>query len=343
MTTAAPAAARTAAAPPTGEPATGAHRDAGRRGRTVIADRVVTKIAAQACVEVDHVHPTTPALAGRVLHQQPAVSADADVDGHLVQLRVQVAVDYPVSLVAVTGALRDHVRNRMAQLCELTVTDMDIRGCRAPIEPCTGKESAVSMTVKPHPSGGVDGTMAPALPRVQRSVPAVIVAVLLLAASGLVIAQAISIFRTGSLLWWDAPSVADRLHSTQWQDPTVIAAAGVLIVIGLWLLLLAVLPARHTLIELRESDPAVSTGISESGLRRGLSAAALRVDGVSTTDTRIHRGTATVMARSPLRRSESLPAAVTNAVTDRVAQLDPATPLTVRATVTSTAEGRDPR
>lgn len=104
-----------------------AHRDPGHRGRTVLADKVVTKIAAQACVEVDHVHPTSPALAGRVLHQQPAVSTEADIDGHLVQLRVQVAVDYPVSLSAVTSALREHLKARMTQLCELTVTDIDIR------------------------------------------------------------------------------------------------------------------------------------------------------------------------------------------------------------------------
>lgn len=126
MTTAAPAATMSAPARPTSSAATGERRDAGRRGRTVIADRVVTKVAAQACLEVDHVHPTAPALTDRVLHQQPTVSAEADVDGHLVQLRVQVAVDYPVSLIAVTGALRKHVRARMAQLCELTVTDMDI-------------------------------------------------------------------------------------------------------------------------------------------------------------------------------------------------------------------------
>lgn len=127
MTTAAPAAARIAAVTrPLGNPSI-QHTEAGRRGRTVIADRVVTRVAAQACVEVDHVHPTTPALAGRVLQQDPAVSAEADIDGHLVQLRVQVAVDYPVSLVAVTRELRDHVRDRLAQLCGLTVTDMDIR------------------------------------------------------------------------------------------------------------------------------------------------------------------------------------------------------------------------
>ena len=95
-------------------------------GRTSIADRVVTKVAAQACREVDHVHGVTPALPGRVLSQDPAVQVDAASDGHLVQLRVQIAVDYPVSLLAVTRSLRSHLASRMKQLCELTVTDIDV-------------------------------------------------------------------------------------------------------------------------------------------------------------------------------------------------------------------------
>ncbi|HEY4991177.1 MAG TPA: Asp23/Gls24 family envelope stress response protein [Nakamurella sp.] len=101
--------------------------DTDGRGRTSIADRVVTKIAAQACTEVDHVHGLTPALTGRVLGQDSTVSVQADIDGHLAQLRVQIAVDYPVSLRAVTRELRAHVRARVGQLCALTVTDMDIR------------------------------------------------------------------------------------------------------------------------------------------------------------------------------------------------------------------------
>ena len=104
----------------------GAGPDVTGRGRTSIADRVVVKVAAQACREVDHVHGLTPALPARVLSQDPAVQVDADVDGHLVQLRVQIAVDYPVSLRAVTRSLRAHVTSRMAQLCDLTVTDMDV-------------------------------------------------------------------------------------------------------------------------------------------------------------------------------------------------------------------------
>lgn len=185
------------------------------------------------------------------------------------------------------------------------------------------------------------GRTAPQLPRGGRTLATVIVALMLLAGAALVAAQAISVFRTGSLLLWDAPAIADRLHTTSWRNPAVIAAAGVLIVIGLWLFALAVIPARHTLVELRESDPAVSTGISPAGLRRGLGAAALRVDGITAADTRIRRGSVIVAARTPLARSASLPAAVTTAVTNRLGELDPVRPLIVRARVTSTAATRE--
>ena len=121
MTNAAP----TAAVPLT---SSGPDEDArDRRGRTSIADRVVTKVVAQACKEVEHVHGLTPAATRRVLRQDPAVSVEADIDGHLVQLRVGIAVDYPVSLRSVTRDLREHVRTRVGRLCELIVTDMDIR------------------------------------------------------------------------------------------------------------------------------------------------------------------------------------------------------------------------
>ena len=97
------------------------------RGRTNITNRVVTKVVAQVCKEVNSVHGLTPAGAKRVFGQDPAVSVEADIDGHLVQLRVVIAVDYPVSLRSVTRELRSHVRQRVGQLCELIVTDMNIR------------------------------------------------------------------------------------------------------------------------------------------------------------------------------------------------------------------------
>jgi uncharacterized alkaline shock family protein YloU len=97
------------------------------RGTTSLSDRVVNKIAARAALEVDHVHGTAKGLADGVFAAESAVGVSSTIDGHLAQLSLQVEVDYPVSLRTVTRHLRTHVSERVRQLCDITVTDVDIR------------------------------------------------------------------------------------------------------------------------------------------------------------------------------------------------------------------------
>ncbi len=122
MTALAPPGVRTGPTPPDG-------RDAGQRGRTELADRVVEKIAAQAVTEVDQARGL-PASRLRGLmpgeHTERA-HADADVDGRLVLLTVQLTVTYPAPVRTVTRAVRAHVTTRVEQLCDVTVRQLDIR------------------------------------------------------------------------------------------------------------------------------------------------------------------------------------------------------------------------
>ena len=97
-----------------------------KRGRTSLSDKVIEKTAAAAALEVDHVHGTSKGLAAAVLHTDPAVGVRATLDGHLAQLRLDIEVDYPVSLRTVTRNLRRHVSDRVQALCEITVTDVDV-------------------------------------------------------------------------------------------------------------------------------------------------------------------------------------------------------------------------
>ena len=113
-----------------GNQAAGAGRHSTRaedRGRTSLSGKVVEKTVARAALEVDHVHGVSGGIATTVFNTDPAVDVRATIDGHLVQLRVKVEVDYPVSLRAVTRELRRHVSDRVRQLCELTVTDVDVQ------------------------------------------------------------------------------------------------------------------------------------------------------------------------------------------------------------------------
>jgi len=175
----------------------------------------------------------------------------------------------------------------------------------------------------------------PRLPRGRRTVSAVIVAILLLVLGALVAWQAVLVQTGRQPYGVDASAVADRLHRTPWTDTAVIAAAAVAIVVGLGLLALAMLPSRRRYLQLRESDPVLVTGITPANLRRALSGAAQRVNGINAAETELHRTTATTVITSSLSMTERLPAAAEDAITVRLKQLDPVVPIAVRVRLSS--------
>lgn len=175
----------------------------------------------------------------------------------------------------------------------------------------------------------------PRPPRGRRTVSAVIVAILLLVLGALVAWQAVLVQTGRQPYGVDASAVADRLHRTPWTDTAVIAAAAVAIVVGLGLLALAMLPSRRRYLQLRESDPVLVTGITPANLRRALSGAAQRVNGINAAETELHRTTATTVITSSLSMTERLPAAAEDAITVRLKQLDPVVPIAVRVRLSS--------
>jgi ABC-type Fe3+ transport system permease subunit len=166
-------------------------------------------------------------------------------------------------------------------------------------------------------------------------VSAVIVAILLLVLGALMAWQAVLVQTGRQPYGVDASAVADRLHRTPWTDTAVITAAAVAIVVGLGLLALAMLPSRRRYLQLRESDPVLVTGITPANLRRALSGAAQRVNGINAAETELHRTTATTVITSSLSMTERLPAAAEDAITVRLKQLDPVVPIAVRVRLSS--------
>jgi len=104
----------------------GTMTDPAVRGRTVLFDRVVEKTAAAAAAEVEHVHAAGRGAVGQLLGTRPAIAVQASIDGHLAQLSLEVEIDYPAPLRQVTRRLREHVVDRVNDLCAITVTDLDI-------------------------------------------------------------------------------------------------------------------------------------------------------------------------------------------------------------------------
>ena len=305
---------------PAGRPRIGA--------RTSLSDRVVDKIAARAALEVDHVHGTTKGLAASVFAAEPAVGVSSAIDGHLAQLRLQVEVDYPVSLRAVTRQFRDACQRAGASALRHHRHRRRHPGHRAALRHRAGQEGVMTTarTVSPPSSTGRPATPARhrGCARGRRTVAAVIVAVVLLLLAGYAAWQAILV-QTGQRPY-PLDAAAD-LRSAE-PDPVerrcrarrrVGAGRARAVAAGAW----RSIPARRKLVELREDHPDVITGIRAGDLRRALNGAAERVDGISARHRvdrpRRRRGDRHLTAGQPGRPDRR----VTAELTEQLDQLDP--------------------
>ena len=122
-------------------------------------------------------------------------------------------------------------------------------------------------------------------------------------------------------------------HDTHWDDPAAIATAAIACLLGVLLIALALVPGRPRLIALTSHDPHTVIGITRTGLRRHLAAAATGIDGIARARVSLGRRRVRVKAASPLRDARGLSPQVHQAVTGRLEDLAPLRPLRVRATV----------
>lgn len=100
------------------------------RGETIISPMVVEKIAGRAASEVDGVGGVVRTGLSRLLPwsvggDSPA-RAHADLGDGTVQVDLTVNVLYPQPVAAVTNRVRDQVSRRLAELCGLEATRVDI-------------------------------------------------------------------------------------------------------------------------------------------------------------------------------------------------------------------------
>lgn len=101
--------------------------DPAQRGRTVIADRVVEKIADTAVREVGPVARWEggSGVSRYVTRSLPRVQAT--VAGQRARVSAQVAIVWPTPLEHAAAQIRDHVRARVHALTGLTVDAVDVR------------------------------------------------------------------------------------------------------------------------------------------------------------------------------------------------------------------------
>jgi uncharacterized alkaline shock family protein YloU len=99
--------------------------DPAGRGRTVLAPLVVEKIAAQAATEIGGISGSRRRIAGRAAGSE-RVRAEADLDGQVAAVRLQLAAAFPAPLLELTRQVRQHVTEQIQTLCSLRVDHVDI-------------------------------------------------------------------------------------------------------------------------------------------------------------------------------------------------------------------------
>lgn len=103
--------------------------DAGERGRLVVADRVVRRVAAAAAAEVGGVVRLRPGRLAEVTgtglgHGYP--HADATVAGQRARVRVEVVARWGTPLPALAARVRDRVQLRLDRLAAVRADAVDV-------------------------------------------------------------------------------------------------------------------------------------------------------------------------------------------------------------------------
>ena len=133
-----------------------------------------------------------------------------------------------------------------------------------------------------------------------RRVPAGIVALLVLAAAGLLLYDVTSVRAGGPAMGWRR-TLADELATTSVDDTKVLAGACLAGLLGLWLILLAVTPGRRGLLSMRRDAPAVRAGLDRDAARLVLRDRAMLVSGVQSVRVRVGRRKVRAKARAHFR------------------------------------------
>ncbi|GAA1923743.1 hypothetical protein GCM10009797_16840 [Nocardioides hwasunensis] len=94
------------------------------RGRTVIADKVVERVASIATSEVEAVIDTRKGWTKLIRKGLP--HAEAVVAGDTSKITVEVAATWPTPLAQVAAQVREHVTRQVVDITGVTVTRVDV-------------------------------------------------------------------------------------------------------------------------------------------------------------------------------------------------------------------------
>ncbi|WP_206322726.1 DUF6286 domain-containing protein [Streptomyces sp. HNM0575] len=152
-----------------------------------------------------------------------------------------------------------------------------------------------------------------------RRLPAGIVALLALAAAGLLLYDLVSVRAGNSAMAWRR-TLADEMATTPVDDPKVLASACVVALLGVWLITLAVTPGRRGLLPMRETAGA-RAGLERTAAALVLRDRAMQVSGVQSVRVAVGRRKVRARARAGFRDLHDVRGDLDSTLGDGIRQL----------------------
>ncbi|MFE6228672.1 MULTISPECIES: DUF6286 domain-containing protein [unclassified Streptomyces] len=164
-----------------------------------------------------------------------------------------------------------------------------------------------------------------------RRVPAALLAAAVLAGTGLLLYDVAAVRADRTAMSWRR-ELADALATRPLDSAATLAVAAAVVLLGLWLLVLAVTPGLRGVLPMRRTHPDVRAGLDRDAAALALRDRAMEVSGVQSVKVRVGRAKVAVRAVSHFRPLDDVRTDVRNVLTAGIAELGLARPpaLTVR-------------
>jgi copper chaperone CopZ len=168
--------------------------------------------------------------------------------------------------------------------------------------------------------------------RSRRSLPAALVALVLLVGSVLVAISCIQLLLSQPPVVPFA-AIAETASTITWNQPAVLVAAAVVAVLGLILLAVALIPGRPTVLGLAHRDGQPDAGATCHSLAQAVAGVTRTVDGVDSARVRLRPHTITATVQTSLREKQEIPEQVRAAIVERLDDIALARPPRIRVRV----------
>ncbi|MCK7621914.1 DUF6286 domain-containing protein [Streptomyces sp. RS10V-4] len=154
-----------------------------------------------------------------------------------------------------------------------------------------------------------------------RRVPAALVALVLLAATGLLLYDVAAVRAGHPAMAWRR-RLAHELATRHLDDPWVLGGAALAVALGIWLLVLAATPGLRAVLPMRRAVPGLRAGLDRRAAALVLRDRAMEVSGVQSVRLTVGRRRARARAVAHFRELDAVRGDLTTALGDGLRELD---------------------